>query len=45
LCAAGWDAQALLNTVLVIAIVGGSSLLVFGMNTLLAELAKAFYTT
>jgi len=35
---------ALLNTLLVIAIVAGTSALLFGLNALLAELSAAVYT-
>lgn len=35
--------QAVLNTVLVIAIVGGTSALLFAVNTLLTELSRVVY--
>ena len=35
--------SALLNTLLVIAIVGGTSALLFGVNTLLAEASRKVY--
>ena len=35
--------SALLNTVLVIAIVGGTSAVLFGVNTLLAEASRVVY--
>lgn len=37
-------AQALIQTLLVTAIVGGTSLLLFGLNTLLAELSQSYYS-
>lgn len=35
--------SAVLNTLLVVAIVAGSSVILFGVNTLLAELSKEIY--
>ncbi len=36
--------QAILNTLLVIVIVGGTSALLFAVNTLLAELSRVIYS-